>query len=588
MTKKLGLLLLSLFTIAGGFSLFGQVTIGDNERPLDVSVLELISNATTTPKGLRLPQLSAVEIDVLTSNINQLPTADKNRAGGMMVFNTTTSCVMVWNGSEFKSLCGDVGPSEITFDCSEMRIFPNSGAPNYTPIDYQQGKPVDGSTCYITMPATVTKAGTYNVVGTTGNGYSFSTSGTYLDVGNYILKLAGSGTPIMGNDNPQYNDQVSISFNNQNVIPGCEPTNLPQIPVAPAIGKAIYAISCGATSVAGSYIIDSDLNTSHYITVVVDVASAGFYSFTATAAGMQFSRSGQWPEGTTGLQSVTLLSTGKPTQAGDIPITITGETAIGNVTCNKTITVSYRTIKILGFGTGTYQPATASNVQSSRAIIESAANFGASGTFPVQSIGISNAGSTIGTVATRISTFNPDIIVIGYNFHTNAADNVALADFVNNKKGVLIAMTQDNATADANMINAICGSSITMSGSGGGGSVYQLPNLDNAILNGPFGDLRNKYWGEDAGTTFRLNAIPSGAISLSQNREIIWYNNFLWIGDGGFTSGDRTNVSSTIWPCMNDNEGRPIPKTQFSQTVYNSAFYANALAWAIKFVQENK
>lgn len=593
MNTKLTLFLTNLFLMLGGLiNLSGQVTIGNEKEPLDISVLELISENSSGPKGFRLPQLSTTEIDVLTSNINQLPTTEKTRADGMVIFNTTTGCIMVWNGKEFKSLCGDIGPAEAIFDCTQLRIFPNSGEPDYTPTGYRQGTPIDGSVSYISVPATVTKAGTYNINATTGNGYSFSTNGTFLDVGSYILKLAGAGTPIMGAASPsQYYDQLNFSFNDENVILGCDPASLPKIPVAPAIDKATYTINCTSSSVSGVYTINSDLNSTHYITVQVNVITSGNYTFSAEAAGMRFSRSGQWPDGTTGLQTVTLLSTGKPTQAGIVPITIIGETASGTEVCDKNITVSYRAIKVLGFGTGTYQPGSATTIQSSRAILESSANFGATGTFPTQGITIANAGYTVGTVAARINSHNPDIIVIGYNFHTNATDNAALVDFVQNKKGVLIAMTQDNGAADAAMINAICGSSVTMNYGGGGGALYMFPDIDNTLLNGPFGDVRNKYWGDDAGTTYRVNSIPAGATSLSSNGEIFVYNNFLWIGDGGFTAGDRATPSTTIWPCTNDSQGRPTTKYPYgspAQTVYNSAFYANAMAWAIKYVQENK
>lgn len=588
-TKLLGLLLSVLFTL----NISAQVTIGASLEPVDVSVLELISQQDGgVPKGLRLPLLSATEVDVLASNINQLSTLDKARANGLMIFNTTTSCVMVWNGKEFKSLCGDVGPAEMTFDCSNMRIYPNDGAPNYTPTDYQQGKSIDGSSVnvnplmtngYIMLPVTVTKAGTYSVVGTTGNGYSYIAEGTMLDVGNYVLKLVGSGTPITGNDSPQYYDQVTLSFNGDNLTTGCTPADLPKIPVAPAVGKAKFDFVCASSTVNGIYIINSDLNSTNTITVQVNVTTPGYYSFLAEAAGMQFSRSGEWTTG--GMQSVTLLSTGKPTTAGVVPITIIGESSDGNVTCDKNITVSYRAIKIAGFGGGTYQPYTATATQSSKAILQSAANFGVTGTVPTQGISIING--AYGSISSVMSQ-NPDIIVIGYNYHTSAADNAVLADFVNNKKGFVLAMTQDNGPADAAMINAICGSSIGLSYGGGGGVVYQMPNLDNPILNGPFGDIRNLYWGEDAGTTFRANAIPSGAVSLSAGNEILWYNNFIWIGDGGFTSGDRSNSDPNIWPCMNDSQGRPIPKNFRMGTVYNGAFYANIIAYAIKYVQENK
>lgn len=584
MRIKLAILLLKVFLFFSvSLNLSAQVTIGAGIEPINVSALEVISQQESGPRGLRLPQLTSTEVDILASNINQLEPAYKSRANGLMVFNTTISCVMVWNGKEFKSLCGDISPAEITFDCANMRIYPNDGAPNYIPTNYQQGKALDGSTSYIDLPLTVTKAGTYSITATTGNGYSFLAEGKMLDVGSYVLKLSGMGTPITGNNSPQYYDQITLSSNGEKLTTGCTPTDLQTIPVAPAVGKATFTFNCASSVVNGIYTINTDLNSTNTITVQVNVSNPGYYSFSADAAGMSFSRSGVWTTG--GLQSVTLLSAGKPTQAGVVPITITGESLGGNVTCAKNITVSYRAIKIAGFGGGTYQPGTATTTQSSRAIIQSTANFGSTGTVPTQGLTIIDGGyNRISTVMSQ----NPDIIVIGYNYHTTADDNTALADFVNNKKGFVFAMTQDYPSADAALINTICGSSISITTGGGGGVVYLMPNLDNLILNGPFGDIRNLYWGEDAGTTSRVNAIPAGATSLSAGNEIIWYNNFLWVGDGGFTSGDRTNSDPNIWPCMNDSQGRPISKSYRLGTVYNAQFYANVIAFAIKYVQENK
>lgn len=579
------MLFLLLLVVGVVFDLSGQVTIGDGETPLDVSVLEVISKDSSQPKGLRLPQLNADEVDILASYINQLPDAEKIRANGMMIFNTSISCTMVWNGKEFKSLCGDLAPAEMTPDCSSLRIFPNNGAPNYIPTDYQQGTPIDGANSYITLPVTVTKSGTYKVNATTGNGYSFSTDGTFLDVGSYILKLAGAGTPIMGNDSPQYHDQVTLNINGEDMTTDCNPATLPQIPVAPAIGKASFTIVCGSSTVNGTYIINSQLGSSHTITVQVNVTTPGFYSFVAEAGGMRFSRSGEWAAGVTGLQTVTLLSSGTPTQAGSVPITIKGETSAGEVTCDKNITVSYRAIKIAGFGVGVYQPASTTTVYSSRAIPASATNFGTTGTFPTQ--GISFVDGAYGRIANMISTQNPDIIVIGYAYHTTADDNTALVNFLNSG-GVVLAFTEGGFVADAAMINAICGSSITVSGTGAGGSVYRFENVDNPLLNGPFGDIRNLYWGEDASVTSRVNNIPAGATALSASNTAFVYNNFVWVGDAGFLAGNSTDVSAVAFPSKFGTNGVPIAKPNYSQPVYNSVFYANALAWAIDYVQNNK
>ena len=586
---KLKNLLISSLLIAGSvFNLSGQVTIGSLEDPTDISVLELISDDSTQPRGLRLPLLDADEISILASNINHMDAEHKAKSNGMMVYNTTISCVMIWNGTEFKSLCGDLAPAEISLDCSTIEVFPQPGAA----LEYQQGVALDGSSSYIKLYATVGKPGTYNIKATTGNGYSFSTSGTLLDVGRYELKLAGAGTPIMGGDPPQQHyDEITLSVNDKEVTTGgCDPSSLPKIPVKAAVGKAGFTLDCSQSNVSGSYIVGNQLGSGNYITVRVTFTSVGFYSFTAEAGGMRFTQSGQATS--IGTENINLLSSGTPTAAGTIPITIIGEGDGGQVTCDKEITVAYRSIKILGYGTAAYQPCGVESFRySSKIIPTSEANFGLSGTFPTQNISYANGSGTV--LSSAIAAHNPDIIIIGYPVHPSVTDNAVLLDFIKNKKGVVMAFTQDNGPADAAMINTLCetsGISVGVtSGGGAAGSVYRFENVDNPILNGPFGDVRNLHWGEDAATTYSVSAVPAGATLLSERNTAFVYNNsFLWIGDGGFMAGNRSDTSPTAFPCKVDTNGKPIPKPNYSQPVYNSVLYANALAWAIDYVQKNR
>ena len=119
------LLLVSLMLLTNQ-SVKAQVTIGDDTPPMVVSVLELITNSEGSGEygGLRLPQLSDVNISTLTQNINNRGLT--NRAKGLIVFNTTTNCMEIWNGLEFKSLCGDVGQAIIEFNCSKLKVYPTN------------------------------------------------------------------------------------------------------------------------------------------------------------------------------------------------------------------------------------------------------------------------------------------------------------------------------------------------------------------------------------------------------------------------------------------------------------------------------
>ncbi|MDR2683973.1 MAG: hypothetical protein LBB53_01155 [Prevotellaceae bacterium] len=587
-----------IFTLAMAMSgnAHAQVTIGADQEPMNGSLLELISTDSALPKGLRLPLLSSEEVEIFASQINTLPPEEKTKMVGMLIFNTSINCSMVWNGKEFKSLCGDVGPAEITPICDNVRIYPNSGYPDYTPINYQQGKIIDGTESYMVLPVIVSKAGTYDIIARTGNGYSFSQQGTLLEVGDHILRLPASGTPIEGDDNPQYYDHIiSFEINGDDASTICTPANLPSIPVAPAVGKAVFTIDCAQSNVNGTYIVDQAVGNTHNIKVRVNVTAGGYYNFEAEAAGVHFSRSGVWLPMDIGNKEVTLFATGKPVTAGVIPVQITGETTSGTVVCNKTFNVAYRAIKILCFGIDNYSGV--DNSYSMNRILKSSVNFGVTGTVPTQSITVINGGTGNSNVSNRITTNNPDIIIIGYNFHPNSATNSALVDFINNKKGFVLMMAQDDGNSDAATLSAIMGSSVTVGtpqsgGIVGGNTRPFITDNDNPLINGPFLNIGGKYWGDDAGTTYCVRStLPAGFEDLSSNNTIVWKKNgnFVYIGDGGFGIGNSSNTSSTVYPCAIDADGRPKVKTQFSNGgAYNSYFFANVMVYAIKWAQNNR
>jgi hypothetical protein len=257
----------------------------------------------------------------------------------------------------------------------------------------------------------------------------------------------------------------------------------------------------------------------------------------------------------------------------------------------------------MGLGEGRYQPGSAVNDESAKAILTQTTNFGVNGTVKVDGITIVNGGTTNGAaLVTMITNENPDIIVIGYNYtgQLNTETRTALNNFVQNN-GVLIAFTEGNAGNVVALINTICASSVTINSNGPGGTNYQFRNIDIPVLNGPFGDIRGKWWGEDYGTTFYLSVVPANATVLtyhsnatySANPTAIIHNTlgFIWAGDGGVIAGNSTNTDNYLWPCKNTN-GIPVKKTQYTNGgadgAYNSFFYANAIAWAIDYVTTNK
>jgi len=98
---------------------YSQVAIGENKTPETFSVMELISDANGIyNRGLRLPHLTSFQRDSITNNT---PDAKKKEVEkGLAIFNTTTNCVDVWNGSQWISWCApqpmlEAKPNLLTF-----------------------------------------------------------------------------------------------------------------------------------------------------------------------------------------------------------------------------------------------------------------------------------------------------------------------------------------------------------------------------------------------------------------------------------------------------------------------------------------
>jgi hypothetical protein len=448
------------------------------------------------------------------------------------------------------------------------------------------------------LPIIVSKTGTYNITARTGSGYSFSQQGTLSETGDHLLRLPASGTPVAGNDNPQYYDHIiSFEINGNDASAACTLADLPSIPVAPKVGNAVFTMNCAQSSIEGTYLINEEVGSTHNIKVRVNVTAGGYYNFEADAAGIHFSCSGIWLPMDTGEKEVTLFASGKPVTAGVIPVQITGETANGIVACSKTFSVAYRPIKVLCFGNDNYSGVSSS--YSINIILQSSVNFGATGTVPVQSITVIDGGgsSSNSTASNRITENNPDIIIIGYDFHPNAANNVTLVDFINNKKGFVLMMVQGSSNSVEATLSAIMGSSVTVGtpqsgGTAGGTTRPFITDNANPLINGTFLNVGGKYWGDDAGTTYCVRStLPAGFEALSTNNTIVWMKNgnFVYIGDGGFGIGNSSSTSSTIYPCAVNADGSPKVKTQFSNGgAYNSYFFANIMAYAIKWVQNNR
>lgn len=593
----------TLLMIIFAVSAKSQVTIGSGDEPLPISVLELISQ-TGSESGLRLPQLDDDNsVDMLASQINALSAEDKLKAKGLMIYNKEVECTMVWNGSEFKSLCGDLGKADLEVYCSTIEVYPAQPRPAPavpTGSVYRQGVSLDDSH-YITMRVYCSKKGTYTVTVTTGNGYSFIGTGTFLETGDYNIKLPGQGTPTKGSTTGaaaiDYFDNLTIAINDEPVTT-CTSADLQnRIAVYPAESLAVFTPNCSATVANGAYTPGGPLTGSNNISLKLEGVTTGTYSFRAEGNGMTFVRTGT----VQGANDVvlTLNGTGTPEKAGTTTLTIYDQIT-GNLVCSVDIIVAYPAMKILGLGGGIYQPGTATASGSSRTFLLSKNNFGTNdnSTVNVQGISIANGGVTNGSsLQTTIDRNKPDIIVIGYDYNPNADACTVLNTFIVNG-GVVINISQNSGLA--RLTRTVFGESATTAGSSNARSVFNAAVSTDPLINGPFGDLNGQSWLEDVQDGLYFSTVPSTAIILSYQ-----YNStrptsirhpslgYITWNDGGTIAGDYANTRSDTWPFKLDSSAKPIPKTYSSGTAsgvagYNSAYFGNMMAWAIEYIYNKR
>lgn len=437
----------------------------------------------------------------------------------------------------------------------------------------------------ITLPIIVTATGQTTITTTTANGITFTSGLINLStLGAQNITLTGSGTPTA----------PGITALTVSGTPGAAATCA--INVTIGAQPVTYTTNCAGITTAGNYAPGIAMIPANTMTVPVNVTYVGAYSITTnTVNGISFSATGTFSS--VGPQNVIMTATGTPTSGGTFSYAITANSTNGSVACNKSITFVFRTMKVLGLGDGMYQPGTAGTGDASRAILASTANFSPTGTFQVQGITIINGGTNQGTTLKNlINTNNIDIIVIGYNYQPNATSITILNDFVQNKKGVLIHSQENDSSGTANLINTICGSSTAVVS--GTGTTYTNPvlNVSDPVLSGPFGIITGLNLGSDVNNSYYVTGLPGNVTSLAtQNgnatRIFSFKHNtlgYLYVGDSGWTAGQVSNTSTTTWPAKFAATGQPLSKPYDSGiTVYNSIMYANTMAWAIKYVQDN-
>nr|WP_294783351.1 hypothetical protein [uncultured Flavobacterium sp.] len=448
---------------------------------------------------------------------------------------------------------------------------------------YMQDTPLN-ATNTITLPVNVTATGQTTITTSTANGITFSSGLINLStLGSQNVTLNGSGTPTAAGT-------VALTATG---TPGAVSTC--SINLTIAAQPVSYTTNCSGITTAGEYAPNTPMTASNTMTIPVNVTYVGNYTISTNSLnGVSFSGSGTFAS--TGSQNVVLTASGTPLTTGSFTYNITANSTNGAQSCTKLITYLYRKVNVLGLGRNAYSPGTATTSQTARALLASKTNFGPTGTILVQDIGIFNGGESDTTLKSLINSNNIDIVVIGFAYTPSAASITVLNDFIKNKKGVVIVGQEGDSSGLASLINTVCGSTGVAASTTGTSYINPILNVSDPVLNGPFGNIQGTAGGGDNNSSNYLTNLPANVTSLATqdgNASRIWafkHNTlgFMVCGDGGFIGGDSSNTSTTGYPAKISSTGVPLSKAfNGGVVVYNSIMYANTVAWAIKYVQEN-
>lgn len=593
-----------------------QVTIGAGEQPVSGALLQLKDKENVTDgtfnasKGLALPRVTLSdkhELYPMFLQNQEDPTSGPNAdyAANKSTLDKSHTGLIVYNlvEDDDKELC--LGLNQ--WDGEQWNCFENKmGNAKFDPVNCSDitvnGVYVEGTATtsmnYLNINLNVTKTGAFAITATSGNGYSFYLSGVALSKGGMTVNVPCQGTPVDVQTD-------KLIFSGIELVAGCEP----EVEVSSAV--AIYSLNCSSIVVNGQYLKSRALTASNTITLNVTVTTAGSYSIsTPLTNGVRFSASGNF---TVGTQTVTLIGSGSPTVNVDFPITISANTQQGNNTCSATVPMTLPAMTYAIIGNGVWSWAATPRIN---ALTNGGISFGPNGTVKIVSFTQLWSTSTVNTAANYLTSgYNgrmPDVVLyFAYGAAPNSTITTALRDYIN-KGGCVIYGSADGTNSDVNVLMGglfeITPAQAQIAGTGTvDDNDYLIANLpDDPIINGPFGNLSSRYWGEDNSSigSVIITALPPSSVQIcSANNQfgktavnpdysIVWYNdskNFVYFGDS--TGADTNNTSQNDYPSSFTSSGLPQsklygnypqPAGSPSQYVYNSALELNSVAWALK------
>lgn len=587
-----------------------QVGIG-TETPDSSTMLDVVS--PNNNKGILIPRLTESQRDLIGKD---------NAKDGLLIYNTTENCFNYWNKIEdsWNSLCGRPGKAVFSMECNSVKV--NGTYLNNTAVT---------SDNKLLLTVNVTKPGSYsiNATSTPDNKYYFTKTGDFLSTGTYTIEVPCYGTPQKPTPNGEPGDEFKLLMNGVEMSERCSTFN---VEVQDSSVKPKFTMDCSSTMVKGIYQNEVPLTDSNYIEITIrfDAAfnSAPLYLYTDTVEGISFKSEkltldsrGQASGWVT--QTVKLFGSGAPVGYSPKKMTIYSNSTLSSSTCQATVLVGYDYMRLYTTGNGVYNALGNGNLA---AMIKNEDNFGLKPYSIVKFRGWTKDSKHLGnspdfnTVKNALLGSNPpDIVITGYIGDISEQAANYYAEYLK-KGGVMLVFLQDS------QVNRLFSGLYPnekivtryVTGAGGAGAVYKLNDLNNTIVNGPFGDIRGEYWGEDASTTTGIvSGIPLSDIeilSTAPNGDITAFKhkkyNLVFVGDGGFNSSSASNgitngnyPGNTSYPLylgsvtLGDHKYPlyPVPKPGYGNdvvglrqfSVYNSVFTANAVAWAIQTAQIN-
>ncbi|MDR3266951.1 MAG: hypothetical protein LBT24_05205 [Tannerella sp.] len=596
--RKILILGVLLFFIS---SIYAQVGI-NTESPNVLTTLDVQnavnSKGDTIFRGIMIPRMTEAQR-------NAINVSNDSIAESLLIYNIDESCYNYFMKSEgeWRSLCGAPGKAVFTIDCGSISAIG------------QYIESIDMNVMnYLRLTMDVKKSGTYTIFATSSpsNGYSFVSSGIFTNTGLQTITIPAQGMP------KQSRTDVFT------VVGGTLDCSA-HIDVKPNI--ADFSIDCSNTVVNGIYVKGTQLTAANTISIRVRINGSGYFEIsTPKINGISFSAKGVWSSGTSGTQTVILEGSGIPTTNLDFSVAINSNSQSGNTSCSATIqmTLPAMTYAIIGDDVWSWQNPVRREAFNST-------SFGPYGKVKIQNLEQLWLSTNIVEATTRLNSgytgngytnARPDIVLFyayGSTFGSNTTNtanlSAALANYVNHG-GCLMYAPRSGEAANAPwtnpLLSAMFGSSYAKAQRQAPGThdstddaPYMINNLpSDPVINGPFGNLAGKHWGEDNATveTIILTELPPNSIQVcsaynatghddvNPDYSTVWYNSskhFFYFGDS--TGASSTQMSDQSYPTIyiygvpyNKAYGNVyMSPNRVVPYCYNAALELNALSWLI-------